>query len=167
MQTTTLDRPLPIEVRGELNKLLYHSGEPRKLLPHVTEKDIEKLINFAVQIARQEGIEEGRTQEREKKNLALHMARLIWKLRDEINAHMEIAQKYSKDTNQKQWEEHFSVHLGGYDTLGIFMKAVRFWYPEIYQRKGKTIKEHFDEVEKYFEALTQPTNKELTDTKEL
>jgi len=81
-----------------------------------------------------------------KKYYILYMAYTIWNLRQENLEHMSIAAK--KDG---EFEKHFGIHKCNVDDMGILMKVIKTWFPEIYDGKGKSVQQHYDEAQKILE----------------
>ena len=88
------------------------------------------------------------------KDYALYMAYIIWKQHKEIQEHMLIANPTAnKEASKEQWDKHFAVHLCNVNPSRILMGVIKHYFPEMYQEKGKSINQHFDEAEKYINEL--------------
>lgn len=88
-----------------------------------------------------------------RKDFILYMAYIIWKQHDEIQEHMLIGNPMAnKNATQEQWNKHFAVHLCNINPSNILMAVIKDYFPEMYQEKGKSIKQHFEEVEQYIKT---------------
>lgn len=75
------------------------------------------------------------------KYYALYMAYLVWKLKEAQGEHIGIAAKSKVD-----WDAHFKLILCDIDSMRILMNTIEYYFPEIYQASGKSIRQHFDEA---------------------
>lgn len=144
----TTPPPVPSEIDEEIRKILqdniasqvyYESRNSERILLEglrKSEKALTALFTHHTSV---------QVKKAEKKRLALYMAVLIWKMRDEIREHLSLAAENGKD----EFKKHLDIHLCNIDSMDILMHAVKLFYPEIYQHKGKSIKQHYDEVNQY------------------
>ena len=89
-----------------------------------------------------------------KRDFILYMAYVIWKQHEEIQEHMLIANPtVNKNSTHEEWDKHFKVHLCNINPSDILMSVIKDYFPEIYQEKGKSIKQHFEEAEKKLKEL--------------
>ncbi len=83
--------------------------------------------------------------------LMLYMAVLIWKLRNEITNTLSLMPKMSKEVKDNVLKHH----LCNYSQFDILCGVLQRKFPEIYQEKGKSLKQMFEESEEKLKEVFQ------------
>ena len=88
------------------------------------------------------------------KEQLLYQAVLIWKMREEIGWVMSKLGELKKKTQ----DEFMTIHWCNYDRSRILLDVLKKHYPHIYQEKGKSIQQMFEESEKEVNEIIRKEN---------